>query len=35
MTFTEYLEHVVGDDWVDYFNVQEYDYLVVEEYEED
>lgn len=35
MTFTEYLEHVVGEDWVDYFNVQEYDYLVVEEYEED
>lgn len=30
---SEYLEHVVGEDWVDYFNVQEYDYLVVEEYE--
>lgn len=28
----DYLKHVVGEDWVDYFNVQEYDYLL-EEYE--
>lgn len=33
MTFTDYLKSVVGDDWVDYFNVQEYDYLL-EEYED-
>lgn len=29
---SDYLEHVVGGDWVDYFNLQEYDYLL-EEYE--
>lgn len=29
---SEYLEHVVGEDWVDYFNLQDYDYLL-EEYD--
>lgn len=32
MTFTDYLKFVVGEDWIDYFNLQEHDYLVEEGY---
>lgn len=24
----DYLEQLVGDDWIDYFNVEEYEYLL-------
>lgn len=24
----DYLEQVVGDDWMDYFNVEDYEYLL-------
>ena len=27
----QFLEEHLGEDWVDYFNVQDYEYLVVEE----
>lgn len=29
---SDYLQVHVGEDWLDYFNVQDYEYLVVEEY---
>lgn len=32
---SDYLQVHVGEGWIDYFNVQDYDYLVVEEYEDE
>ena len=29
---SDYIKSVVGEDWIDYFNVQDYDYLL-EEYD--